>query len=190
MSLRANENPWLMHRQIGWEPRIYDTAFPYWFRVWAVANARCAPNLHAEFETGELAKLLGKRKEDGSIEAVDRRDLDKYIKQAIERELLDGISCVKCLVLPAHAVGCRLPGAYSPCDYHTGEASKVRKPVGTRRIGVETSNSDRESKRGTASSQVTASAVGQIIRHRRANHPKLPTPGSREIFAKHLEVNV
>jgi hypothetical protein len=172
------QSPFLMSIQIGWEPQIYNTDLPYWHRVWAVAMARSQPNMHTPLQPGELAKLLGKPQSDGTIKSVDRRDLHRYVKQAVEMKLLDETSCVRCLVLPETTTACRLPGFRSPCGYHTGKSSKIKRPIAIkqqdRNSAVFRANTD------DASSQVTESAVGQITRHCRVNNP---TPGSRDIFA-------
>jgi hypothetical protein len=154
-----------MHHQIAWEERIYNRSFPLWFRIFATANARCTPNLHAEFETGELAKLLGKPNPDGTIKPLDRRHLHACVQKTIQMELLDATSSPRCLVLPSHAVGCRLPGADRQCRYHTGAASTPRKAhiIRPRRVAP-----DLESKRGRASMQVKAPSVMSSRRPRRA----------------------
>ena len=171
------ESPWLMSIQIGWEEQIYNTNLPYWMRVYAVAMARSEPNLHTSLQPGELAKLLGKPQSDGTVKPVDRRDMYRYVKQAVKMKLLDETSSVRCLVLPDTTTACRRPGFRSPCGYHTGRSSKVKRSIAVKQRGgddtVFRANSD------DASSKVTRSAVGQDARHCRVNNP---TPGSRDIF--------
>ena len=166
-----------MSIQIGWEEQIYNTDLPYWFRVWAVAMARSEPNLHTPLQPGELAKLLGKPQSDGTVKPIDRRDIYRYVKQAVKMNLLDETSSVRCLVLPATTTASRRPGFRSPCGYHTGRSSKVKRSIAIRQQNgnpaVFRANSD------DASSQVTRSAVGQDTRHCRVNNP---TVGSRDIF--------
>lgn len=125
----VTESSWLLSIQLGWESQIANSDLPYWMRVYAVAMARSEPNLHAPFESGELAELLGKSLPDGSKKAVDRRDLNKYVKKAIALDLLDEISSVRCLVLPASRTACRRSGYKKPCAHHTGKASKIKKPL-------------------------------------------------------------
>ena len=166
-----------MSIQIGWEEQIYNADLPYWFRVWAVAQARSEANLHTTLQPGELAKLLGKPQPDGTVKPVDRRDLYRYVKQAVKLKLLDETSSVRCLVLPETTTACRRPGFRSPCGYCTGRSSKVKRSIAIRQrnenSAVFRANSD------AASSQVTRSVVGQDTRQCRVNNP---TPGSRDIL--------
>lgn len=172
------ESPWLMSKQIGWEEQVYNTDLPYWMRVYAVAMARSEANLHTPLEPGELGKLLGKPQADGAIKPVDRRDLNEYVKKAVNMKLLDQASCVRCLVLPEATTACRRLGFRKRCPYHSGEASKAKRPIAIKQPAptpVSRANSD------DASPQITASAVGQSTRHSRVSYP--PTPGSRDILA-------
>lgn len=171
------ESPWLKSIQIGWEEQIYNTDLPYWMRVFAVAMARSEPNLHTHLQPGELAKLLGNRQPDGTLKPVDRRNLNEYVKKAIKLKLLDETSSSRCLVLPASTAACRRPGFNKPCDYHTGESSRIKRPLAIRQptpTPVKRANSS------DASPLVTSSTVGQDTRQCRVNPC---TAGSRDIFA-------
>lgn len=172
------ESPWLMSIQIGWEAQIYNSKLPYWMRVYAVAMGRSDPNLHTPLEPGELAKLLGHKQPDGSIQPLDRRDLHKYVKRAVDLQLLDEASSLRCLVLPAATIACRRPGFRKSCAHHSGAASKAKKPIAIRQA---TSAPVNRVNNAFTPSQVTGLAVGQETRPRRAENP--PTPGSRAIFA-------
>jgi hypothetical protein len=172
----VTESPWVMSIQIGWEEQIYNTDLPYWMRVFAVAMARSEPNLHTQLQPGELARLLGKPQPDGKLKPVDRRDLNEYVKKAVELQLLDETSSVRCLVLPASTAACRRRGYNKPCQYHTGKSSNIKRPLAIKQPAptpVKRANSN------DAYPQVTSSAVGQITRQCQANNP---TPGSRDIF--------
>jgi hypothetical protein len=171
------ESPWLMSIQIGWEEQIYNTDLPYWMRVYAVAMARSEPNLHTTLQPGELAKLLGKPQSDGTVKPVDRRDLYRYVKQAVKMKLLDETSSVRCLILPETTTVCRRPGFRSPCGHCTGRSSKVKRSIAIRQRNKNPAVF--RANRDAASSQVTRSAVGQDTRQCRVNNP---TPGSRDIF--------
>jgi hypothetical protein len=171
------ESPWLISKQLGWEPQIVNPDLPYWVRVHAVAMARSEPNLHTPLEAGELAGLLGRKQPDGSTKPVDRRDLNRYINRAVELNYLDETSSVRCLVLPADTMECRLKGNRKPCRYHTGHASKIKRPLAIKRAmqdPLKRTNS------GNASPQFKASHVGEIVRQRRTE--STPTPGSRDIY--------
>lgn len=172
------ESPWLMSIQIGWEAQIYNAELPYWMRVYAVAMGRSEPNLHTPLETGELAKLLGHTQADGSIKPLDRRDLHKYVNRAVDLQLLDETSSVRCLVLPSSTMACRRQGFRKSCSYHTGAASKIKKPIAIKQTNSTPMNRVNSS---CASSQVTGSTVGQETRQGRVENT--PTPGSRAIFA-------
>jgi hypothetical protein len=181
MAVSANyyitESPWLISIQLGWEAKIENTDLPYWMRLYAVAMARSKPNLHTPMESGELARLLGKKQPDGSTKPVDRRDLNQYIKRAVELKFLDETSSVRCLVLPAPTTVCRRPGWRRPCAHHTGQASRIKRPIAIKQpistplIRVNSSDT---------SPQFTGSAVGEAARQCRAEGT--PTPGSRDIF--------
>jgi hypothetical protein len=172
-----SESPWLMSHQIGWEPMIVDTRLPHWMRVYAVAMARSEPNLHTTLETGELAQLLRKMLPDGSTKPVDRRDLNHYIKKAVELNLLDESSSVRCLVLPPATTACRRQGYRRRCAYHSGKASKIKRPIPIKR---ETPNPLNRTNSNDVSPQVNASTVGQETRQRRVG--RTPTPGSLDIY--------
>jgi hypothetical protein len=173
----VTESPWLISKQLGWEPQIANPDLPYWLRVHAVAMARSEPNLHTRLETGELAQLLARTQPDGSTRPVDRRDLNSYINRAVELRYLDETSSVRCLVLPSSMMECRLKGYKKPCPYHTGQASRIKRPIAIKRPAsspLKRTNNDDESLR------LQASNVGEITRQRRVENT--PTPGSRDIF--------
>jgi hypothetical protein len=147
-------------------------------RVYAAAMARSEPNLHAPFESGELAMLLGKKQSDGSTEPVDRRDINKSVKKAVALQLLDEASSVRCLVLPDSRAACRRSGYKKPCAYHTGNASRIKKPVAIKRT---VSDPLERVNRNAASPPLRGTAVGNVARQCRVE--QTPTPGSRDIFA-------
>jgi hypothetical protein len=171
------ESPWLISIQLGWEAHIANADLPYWARVHAVAMARSQPNLHTSLETGELAELLGRKQPDGSTKPIDRRELNRYINRAVELNYLDETSSVRCLVLPASTIECRRRGNRKPCAYHTGQASKVKRPIAIKQA---TSNPLKRTNSNDVSPQFKASPVGQVTRQRRVENT--PTPGSRDIF--------
>jgi hypothetical protein len=171
------ESPWLISIQLGWEAQIANAALPYWARVHAVGMARSEPNLHTPLETGELAELLARKQPDGSTKPVDRRDLNRYINRAVELNYLDETSSVRCLVLPAPMTECRRKGNRKPCAYHTGQASRIKRPIAIKRP---TSTPLKRTNSSDASPQFKASSVGEIGLQRRAE--STPTPGSRDIF--------
>lgn len=118
--------PHLATYQSHWETQAYNLLLPDWLRLHAFAVARAAPNLHAEFASGQLAQLMGKPV-NGEFQPMAGPRLSNVITQAIERKFLDESSNARCLVLPAHAWGCGLSGAASPCATHAGKPSKPRR---------------------------------------------------------------
>jgi len=172
------ESPWLISKQLGWEVHIANADLPYWARVHAVAMARSEPNLHTPLETGELARLLAREQPDGSTKPVDRRDLNRYISRAVELNYLDETSSVRCLVLPTATTECRRKGYQKPCAYHTGKASKIKKPIVIKRT---VSDPLERVNRNAALPQLRDATVGNIARECRVK--QTPTPGSRDIFA-------
>jgi hypothetical protein len=171
------ESPWLISIQLGWEAQIANADLPYWARVHAVAMARSEPNLHTSLETGELAELLGRKQPDGSTKPVDRRDLNRYINRAVELNYLDETSSLRCLVLPASMTECRRRGNRKPCAYHTGQSSKIKRPIAIKQA---TSGPLKRTNSDDVSPLFNALTVGQATRQRRVENT--PTPGSRDIF--------
>jgi hypothetical protein len=174
----VTESPWLISKQLGWEAQIANADLPNWARIHAVAMARSEPNLHTPLETGELAKLLGKEQLDGSIKPVDRREINRYINRAVELKYLDETSSVRCLVLRADTMECRRQGYTKPCAFHTGKASKIKRPIAIKLRA--TQDPLKRANSGDASPQVKTSPVGEISRQRRTE--STPTRGSRDIF--------
>ena len=92
-----------------------DEALPAHLRVFFLAITRAAPNRHAEFKRGELAKLLGKSRK-------RHAHLDAAIGRAVEYGLLHKDSTSTCLVLtnmvdPYDKYG---NGRFLPCKTHGG----------------------------------------------------------------------
>ena len=124
-----------------------------------------------------MAPLLVMEQLDGSIKPVDRREVNRCINRAVELIYLDETSSVRCLVLPAATMECRRKGYRKPCAFHTGKASKIKRPIAIKRA---TQDPLKRANSKDASPQVEASHVGEIGRQRRAE--STPTPGSRDIF--------
>lgn len=122
----SDDAPWLKAFQTHWETQAYNLDLPDWHRVWCFATARAEPNLHAEFTTGQLAKLMGKVT-DSEFSAMSGPRLSNVIAQAVERKLLDETSNARCLVLPSHAWACGLKGSAQPCRTHEGKPSRPRR---------------------------------------------------------------
>lgn len=122
----TNEPPWLKAYQTYWEAQGYNLDLHDWHRVWSFALARAEPNLHAEFQSGQLAMLMGKPVE-GVFTPMPGPRLSNVITQAIEKNLLHDSSKARCLVLPSHAWGCGLKGELKPCSTHHGKPSMPRR---------------------------------------------------------------
>jgi hypothetical protein len=126
------KQPHLATYQSPWEAMGYNHNLPDWYRLQAFAIARCAPNLHAEFASGQLSILLGKEV-GGTFQPVKAPRLSNIIAQAKERKLLDEASHARCLILPSHMWGCGLIGNAKPCNTCHGKQSKPRRFHGTKR---------------------------------------------------------
>lgn len=121
--------PWLATSQKFWEKFVFmdnDSTFRDWFHVYAAAVARCKPNLHAEFASGELAKILGRIDPDGTLVPMAPNRLSNLINDCVQRGLLAYGSGQRCLSLPGDAFGCTLPGYQRPCPTCTKRMSKPR----------------------------------------------------------------
>lgn len=118
--------PFLMGLQSHWETQAYNLDLPDWHRLWCFGVARSAPNLHAEFATGQLAKLMGKVT-DGQFKHMAAPRLSNVIAQSVDRKVLDASSNARCLVLPSHAWMCGLVGNSQPCRTHNGKPSRPRR---------------------------------------------------------------
>jgi MarR family len=87
-------NPWAAHYQSAWRERAGDTRLDLWLRVAALAFAHHKRNGHANFESGEIAKILG----------VSAQSVSRAIKKAKELGFIAGESNARCLVVPPWAV--------------------------------------------------------------------------------------
>jgi hypothetical protein len=171
------EPPWLKVYQMPWDSRISDRDLPMWLRIYCIAFARAEPNLHANFQPGELAKMLGQEKS-GELRPVHRANLRREIRTAVQKGYLADGSTARCLLLPASDVGCNLSGKWKPCPICTGKSSAPKRP---RRRKVTT---DRESREMPANVQFTASDVVALRLQVQSPGDYIPrvTPGSRDIF--------
>src|SRR4051812_45038991 len=97
--------PWvaLNAERVGSLGRTPGTVYPGWLRVWFLALSRMEASGHASFRPGELTDLLRVDSEgvvsDATAESV-AKGLDRSIKKAVDRGLLDALSGRRCLVLP------------------------------------------------------------------------------------------
>lgn len=112
---------WSKHYQQVWLERASDPRLPMYIRVAAAAYGRHRRNGHAPFDENELATLVGTDSTTGLIKAVDRNNLQRAIRRAVELDLLGQGSRIRCLIVPAHAV----EGGYfghigEPCARHRG----------------------------------------------------------------------
>lgn len=126
-----NTGPFLMTMQSYWENQIYNFVLPDWHRLFCLAVARSAPNLHAEFQPGQMATMMGRIESDILLPMKPPR-LSNVIAQAVERRLLDETSNARCLVLPSSAWKCNLMGNRAPCATHYGKESRPRRFRGSK----------------------------------------------------------
>lgn len=121
--------PWLATSQCFWESQIYigtDGPSRDWYHVLCAALARCGPNLHAQFKQGELAMLLGRRK-NNTFEPMNSQRLTNLIAENVKRGTLAHGSGQYCLRLPPGFFGTGLPGADKSCDTCKPKISKPRR---------------------------------------------------------------
>lgn len=115
-----------------WEGQMHNPKLRLWQRVFAVAMARSGPNLHTPLEPGELATMLGKRQQDGSLKPVARQKIWEAIEHLTAIGWLDPTSDSRCLVLPAEGFRCGRQGNGKLCPYHSGQSSKVQSDIAVR----------------------------------------------------------
>lgn len=125
-----------MTMQSYWENQVHNFVLPDWYRVYCLAVARAAPNLHAEFQSGQMAKIMAKV-EGGILVPMKPQRLSNVIRQAVQRRLLDGMSNARCLVLPLSGWMCNLSGNGLPCTTHDGKVSRLRRLRGSKSIKID-----------------------------------------------------
>lgn len=86
-----------------------------WHQVWFLALSRVRKNGHANFEVGEIARLLG----------MSPSTVSHKISEAVGHGWLDPTSGARCLVVPAHAIRGGLGNIHDKCVIH-GRAPKVK----------------------------------------------------------------
>lgn len=117
-------NPWARHYQSAWEERAARRNLPNWLRVAALAYGGHAANGHALFKPGDLAIALG---EPGR--PMDKHNVQRAIKTAVDNGWLSGLSGSTCLVVPAHAVTGGMGRPNQTCPVHRPPVSqKVTHP--------------------------------------------------------------
>lgn len=133
------EAPWLMVSQAFFEHQMENGVL--WLRVANAALARCTPNMHAEFQPGELCKLL----------LTDASQLTRAIKRAVTEGMLAEDSKPTCLQL-SRCFGSNRPGSRKPCPTCTGKMSHPSR-VRVKSVPVESadkSSREREQMRWSA----------------------------------------
>ncbi|MFA5711513.1 hypothetical protein [Mycolicibacterium sp.] len=148
---KPGRDPFLMTTQKWWEGRIHNPDLALDDRIFAVAIARCAPNLHCPMGKGgrdekgayrgELVCLLGEQT--GTYPS--RAAVWKAIKKLIEAGYLDPNSSRDCLILPVDGFENNLRGQNKPCPQCTGKASKMKKNFVVRDFEAEALIGDIES---------------------------------------------
>lgn len=124
--MSATRNTWAKHFQSVWAERAVNPVFPLWCRVAWVAYAQHKTNGHANFQRGQLSRMLGASGMDG-FKALDTNNLQRAIRQAKKAGLLDASSCAECLVVPAHAIEGGWGGSpHSPCPVHRRKLEQRR----------------------------------------------------------------
>jgi hypothetical protein len=112
-------NPWARHYQAVWHERVAHRNLPNWLRVAALAYGSHAANGHAVFKPGDIGIVLGTP---GC--PIDKNNVQRAIRTAIENGWLSPLSGSTCLVVPMHAVAGGMGSPNQPCPVHS-RPSKV-----------------------------------------------------------------
>ena len=113
-------NPFSFHYQGVWLERAANPVLPDWLRLAALAFGKHKANGHANFGTGEIANLLGRRSPDGQLKPLSGSAVSNAIRRAKELGFIADQSHARCLVVPPHAVTNGLGKAYESCRIHAG----------------------------------------------------------------------
>jgi hypothetical protein len=98
--------PWSRHFQNWWEERAADRRNPAWLRVTSLAYAKHRRNGHAPFKPGALGLILGAPPDsiNGEPCPMDKSNVQRAIKTAIDHGWLAEGSGSTCLIVPAHGI--------------------------------------------------------------------------------------
>ncbi|SIG07046.1 Uncharacterised protein [Mycobacteroides abscessus subsp. abscessus] len=112
-------NSWRRTYQSVWDEHALNyRAHDAWFRVFAFAVARAGANGHAPCPQGEIAKVLGRPRNEGMWIPASPSGVSQAISLAKEKGLLHNTSHARCLVLPSHAWAGGLGSAVRQCPVH------------------------------------------------------------------------
>jgi hypothetical protein len=126
----SRQSLWARQYQQPWRERSEDESLPLWLRVACVAFGWHEPNGHTPMKPGELAVKVGRvNRTTGEVKPVDKRNLQRAIKTAIDKAWISKASGSLCLVVPEHAVDTLLAGHDKPCPRHKARKQKVRHSV-------------------------------------------------------------
>ncbi|HMM93978.1 hypothetical protein [Phycicoccus sp.] len=115
----SRQNPFSMHYQSVWLERAGDRRLPPWLRVTCVAYGSHRRDGHSPFKPGQLGLILGTpHPEAGVVEPMDKHNLQRAIKRAVEYGWLSPLSGSTCLVVPSHAVSGGM-GKGAKCTAHS-----------------------------------------------------------------------
>lgn len=116
----TTEKPWARHYQHVWHERTADARLPLWLRVAFLAYGCHRANGHARFKPGEIAEVFGTvNGTTGEIKAADKHNIQRAIRNAVERGWLAEGSSTLCLVVPAHAIEGGLGYTGEKCPLHS-----------------------------------------------------------------------
>lgn len=118
-------NTWGQHYQQPWREAAADRELPDWLRVASLAFGCHEANGHAVFGRGEIAGMLGPVDRDtGEIKPMDRANVRRAIRTAIQRGFLAEGSQSMCLIVPAHWIVGGVGNSTSDCPIHQRGASR------------------------------------------------------------------
>lgn len=124
---RPPEGAWARHFQDAWHDDSLNPKFPKALRVAFLAYGTHRANGHARFKTGEIAKVLSRVDETGTLIPAAYNTVHRAITTAIELGLLDKGSTSLCLIVPNHRISGGVGDADDPCDRHDQPARRRRK---------------------------------------------------------------
>jgi hypothetical protein len=124
------QNRFSMHLMTVWGERAGDPRLPKWLRLASLAFSCHDMNGHAPFTPGEISLVLSSVDDQtGEILPMDKSNLQRALRKAIEFGWLTEASSTRCLVVPAHAIeGGRPHRSDRPCPFHTRKRSSRQKP--------------------------------------------------------------
>lgn len=121
------QKPWDRHYLDHWLEKTANRELPAWVRVSLLAYGSHRANGHAPFKPGDIALVLGTvDKATGEIRPMDKSNVQREIRRAVQAGWLDDRSSSLCLVVLGHQITGGLGDPGERCDRHTRKAQQRR----------------------------------------------------------------